>query len=193
VERDVAISAFFKLVDFAGIEGFGVDVNADGALVVFGEIENLMNGFERIDVDGIGRVHFVDVGGDEATGAGVVGDSVAVFHAEILDFEAADGCGHPAVLVAMIVDTRGLADFPADSHALEKIVFEDEVARVAALGEMEVFFEGIRADVSLNDKVLDILEREVFGGDGGQVFDPVGDGDLGGGEVVGHGKASEEL
>jgi hypothetical protein len=38
VERDVAVSAFFELVDFAGVEGLGVDVNADGALIVFSEI-----------------------------------------------------------------------------------------------------------------------------------------------------------
>jgi len=181
------------LVDFAGVEGFGVDVDADGALVVFGEIENLMDGFERIDVDGIGGIHFVDVGGDEATGAGVVGDGVAIFDAKVLNFEAADGGRHPAVLVAMIVDTGELADLPADGHALEKIVLEDEVAGVAALGEMEIFVEGFGADVILNNEVLDILEREVFGGDGGQVFDPVGDGDLGGGEVVGHGGASKGL
>ena len=69
VERDVTVGAFFELVDFAGIEGLGVNVNADGALIVLGEIENLVDGFERIYVAGIGGVHFVDVGRDEATRA----------------------------------------------------------------------------------------------------------------------------
>jgi len=91
VERYVAVGAFFELVDFAGVERFGVDVNADGALIVFGEVEDLMDRLEGIDVDGIGGVHFVDFGGDKTTGARVVCDSVAVFDAEILDFEAADG------------------------------------------------------------------------------------------------------
>ena len=69
VEGNVAVGAFFELVDFAGIERLGVDVNADGALIVFGEIENLVDGFEGIDVDGIRGIHFIDVGGDESTGA----------------------------------------------------------------------------------------------------------------------------
>jgi len=86
VEGNVAVGALFELVDFAGVERLGVNVNADGALIVFGEIENLMDGFERVDVTGIGGVHFVDVGGNEFAGAGVVGKSVTVRDAEILDF-----------------------------------------------------------------------------------------------------------
>ena len=85
VERDVAVGALFELIDFAGVERLGINVNADGALIVFGEIENLMDGFEGIDVDGIGGVHFVDVGRGEPTRAGVVGDGVTIFDAEILD------------------------------------------------------------------------------------------------------------
>lgn len=38
VEGDVAVSAFFELVDFAGIEWLRVDVDADGSLFVFREI-----------------------------------------------------------------------------------------------------------------------------------------------------------
>jgi hypothetical protein len=125
VEGNVAVGAFFELVDFAGIERFGIDVNADGALIEFGEIEDLMDGFERIDVDGIWGIHFVNVGGDEATGAGVIGGGVAIFDAEILDFEAADGSGHPTILVAMIVDAGKLADFPTDGHTFEEVVFEN--------------------------------------------------------------------
>ena len=83
VERDVAVSSLFELIDFAGVEGLGVDVNADGALVVFGEIQDLMDGFERIDVDGISGIHFVDVCRDETTGAGVIGDGVTIFDDEV--------------------------------------------------------------------------------------------------------------
>jgi len=53
VEGYVAVSSLFELVDFARVEWLGVDVNADGALIVFGEIENLVHGFEGIDVNGI--------------------------------------------------------------------------------------------------------------------------------------------
>jgi hypothetical protein len=161
-------------------------VNADGALIVFGEIENLVDGFKRIDVDGIGGVHFVNVGRLEPTRAGVVGKSVAVFDAEILDLQAANGSGHPAILVAMIVDTRELADFPADGHTFEKIIFENEVAGVAALGEEDVFVEGVRTDVILHDEVLDVLESEVAGRDGGEIFDPVGDRELRGRDFIEH-------
>jgi len=38
-------------------------VDADGALVEFGEIQNLMDGLERVDISGMGGVHFVDVVG----------------------------------------------------------------------------------------------------------------------------------
>ncbi len=188
VEGNVAVGALFELVDFAGVERLGVNVDADGALIVFGEVENLMDGFEGIDVDGICGIHFVDVGGGESTGAGVVGGGMVVFDAEILDLEAADGSGHPAILVAMIVDAGELADFPADGHTFEKIVFENEVAGVAALGEKNIFFERVGADVILDDEVLDVFEGEIAGGDGGEIFDPVGDGELGGGEIVGHRK-----
>jgi hypothetical protein len=186
VEGNVAVGAFFKLVDLAGIKGLGVDVDADGALIVFGEIEDLVDGFERINVDGICGIHFVDVGRDEPTRAGVVGEGVAVFDSKILHFEAADGSGHPAILVAMIVDTAELADFPTNGHAFEKIIFEDKVASVTALGEMKIFVERFGTDVMARDVFLHIAERKISGGDGGEFFDPVRDGDLGGGEVVGH-------
>jgi len=38
-------------------------VDADGALVEFGEIQNLMDGLKRVDVRGMSGVHFVDVRG----------------------------------------------------------------------------------------------------------------------------------
>jgi len=53
VERNVTIGSLFELVDFAGVERLGIDVDADGALIVFGEIEDLVDRFEWIDVNGI--------------------------------------------------------------------------------------------------------------------------------------------
>ena len=44
VERDVAVGAFFALVNFATVKRLGVDVNADGALLEFRKIQDLMNG-----------------------------------------------------------------------------------------------------------------------------------------------------
>jgi len=134
-----------------------------------------MNGFEGIDVDGMSAVHFVDFRGDDlASAAG----SVFLFDAKILDFQAADGSGHPAILVAMIVDAAVLADFPADGHALEEIIFENEIAGVVAFGEEAIFFEALGADGMVEDVVLDVVEREAALGDGGEAFDPIGNGEL---------------
>jgi hypothetical protein len=132
-------------------------VNADCALIVFGEIQNLVDGLERVDVARIGGVHFINVSRHEATRAGMMGKSVTVFNAEILDFQSADGSGHPAVLISMIVDAGELADFPANSHAFEKIVFKYEIACVAALGKIKVFLERFRADMIPNDEILDVF------------------------------------
>jgi len=54
----------------------------------------------------------------------MVGGSVAVFDAEILHFEPADGRGHPAILIAMIVDAAELADLPTDGHTFEQIILK---------------------------------------------------------------------
>jgi hypothetical protein len=186
VEGNIAVGAFFELVDFAGVEGLGIDVDADGALIVLGQIEDLMDRFERIYVNRICGIHFIDVGRHEPTRAGVIGEGVAVFHTEILDFEAADGSGHPAVLIAMIVNTGELTDFPADGHTLEEVIFENEIASVAALGEIKILVERFGANMVMDDEILDVLQGEILGRDGGEILDPVRDGELSGGEVVGH-------
>ena len=130
-------------------------------------------------------VHFVDFRGNNfASAAG----SVFLFDAKILDFQTADGSGHPAILVAMIVDAAVLADFPADGHALEEIVFENEIAGVIALGEKAIFVEALGADGMVEDVVLDVLEREVALGDGDKGFDPVGDGELLDSKLFWHGR-----
>ena len=185
VEGDVAVGALFFGVDFAAVEGFGIDVDADGALIEFRQIQDLMDGFERIDVDGVRAVHFVDFGGDDFAGAAA---RVFFVDAEILDFQAADGSGHPAVLIAMIVNATVLADFPADGHALEEIIFENEIAGVVAFGEKEIFFDGFGADGVADDVVLHIFEREVALGDRGEAFDPIGDGERLDGELFWHGR-----
>jgi hypothetical protein len=180
VERDVAVGAFFSRVDFAAVEGLGIDVDADGALLEFGKIQNLMDRLEGIYVNGMGAVHLVDFRGNDFTSAA---GGVFFVDAEILDFQAADGRGHPAVLVAMIVNAAVLADFPADGHTLEEIVFENKIASVIALGKEEIFFERLGTDSVLDDVVLDVLEREIALGDSGEAFDPVGDGELLDGEL----------
>jgi len=158
-------------------------VNADGTLLEFRKIENLVDGFQGIDIGGMGSVHFVDVGGDDATRA--VG-SIALLDAEILDFQAAEGGGHPAVLVTMIVDAAELADFPADGHAFEDVIFEYEIASVVAFGEEEIFIEGLRTDKMAKDIVLNIRECEFAIGNTGETLDPIGDRELLSGHLLVH-------
>jgi hypothetical protein len=183
VERHVGIGTLLAKIDLARIKGLGVDVDADGALVKFREIENLVDGLKGIDISGMGGVHFVDVGGDDATRA--VG-SVARVDAEILDLQPADRGGHPTVLVAMIVDAADLADFPADGHAFKDIVLENEIAGVVALGEEEIFVESLRTHRMAKDVVLDIYECEFGLGNAGEALDPVGDGELFGSHLLVH-------
>src|SRR4029077_2386783 len=128
-------------------------------------------------------VHFVDVGGDDATRA--VG-GVAIVHAEVLDLKTANRSRHPTVLVAMIVDAADLTDFPADGHAFEDVVFENEIAGVIAFGEEEIFVESVRAHGMAKDVVLDIGEGEFGIGNAGETLDPIRDGELFGGHLLVH-------
>src|SRR5260370_32025937 len=183
VERDIAVGTLLAKVDLASVEGLRVNVDADGALVEFGEIENLMHGLERVDVGGMGGVHFVDVGRNNATGAM---RDIALVNAEILDLQPADGSGHPAILIAMVVNAAGLADLPADGHALEDGVLEDEIASVVALRRIAVFVERLRTHRMSNDVVLDAFEGELALGERGETFHPIRDGKLFGCDVLCH-------
>jgi len=144
-----------------------------------------VDGLERIYVDGMNGIHFVDFCGDDFAGAA---GGIFFIDAKILDFQAADGSGHPTVLIAMIVDAAVLADFPADGHALEELIFENEVARVISFGEEKIFFQRFWADGVMNDVLLNALESEVALGDSGEAFDPVGDGKLLDRELFWHGR-----
>src|SRR5260370_38718446 len=155
VERDIAVGAFLAKVDLASIEGLRVNVDGDGALVEFGEIQNLMDGLERVDMSWIGGVHFVDFGWNNAAGAA---HTIAVVNAKILDLQPADGRGHPTILIAMIVNAAGLANLPTDGHALEDFVLEDEVARVVALRKIAVLVDRLRARRVADAVVLDGFE-----------------------------------
>src|SRR6267143_3004732 len=183
VEGDIAVGAFLAKVDLASVKWLGVNVDADGALVEFGEIQDLMDGLERVDVGGVRGVHFVDVRGNNATGAA---RGVALVNAEILDLQAADRRGHPAILIAMVVNAAGLADLPANCHALEDFVLEDEIASVVALRKIAVFVERFRAHRMADDVVLDVFEGEIAPRDSGETFDPIGDGELFGCDVLCH-------
>jgi hypothetical protein len=186
VKRYVSVRSFVPIIDFAHVKRLGINVDADGALIVFGQIQNLVDGFEGVHVGGMHGVHFVDIGGSEMARTAVLVSRVAILDAKILDLEAADRGGHPAVLVTMIVDAAELADFPADRHAFEDVVLEDQVARVTALREEEILIERFRTNGVAEDVVLNIFESEVTLVNGGEVFDPVTDGQLRDGELFRH-------
>ena len=88
----------------------------------------------------------------------------------------------------MIVNAAVLADFPADSHALEKIVFENKIARVIAFGEEAVLVERFGTDGVLDDVVLNGFECETALGNCGESFDPIGDPQLLRGNLFRHGR-----
>jgi hypothetical protein len=160
-------------------------VNADGTVIEFREVHDFVDGFNGIDVSGVGGIHVDGVGGYEMAG-GVGG--VAVVDAIVLDAEAADGDGHPTVLIAMIVDAAFLANFPADGHALEEIVFENEIASVVALGKIRVGVKRFGADEMVEDEIVNIFESEFGWGDSLKLFNPLVDGEFFGGKDGSHGR-----
>ena len=145
-------------------------MNADGALVELEQVEHLVDRLEGIDGGGVVGVHVKGVGGHKPASA-LCG--VAILDAKILHAEPADGRSHPAVLPPMIVDSAGLADLPADSHALEQVVLEDQIASVVPLGKEEVGFERFRLDAVGGQECLHALERELPRRNRGQPLHPI--------------------
>jgi len=154
VERNIGVRAPLAQINLARIERLGINVNANGALVKFGQVFDLVDGLDGIHVGGVSGIQIIGIGGDDFAGAV---SSVALVHAVILDAEAADGSGHPTILAAMIVNAAVLADVPANGHALEDVVPEDEIASVIAFGKEKILVEGLRADGVADDVVLHVL------------------------------------
>ena len=127
MELDFAARALLGGVNDAGVEGAGIDVQADGALIKLARIEDAVNGFERVDGAGVRGVHLDRVGGLD--GGFALGD-ILLHDVKIFDQQTAERDGHPAVLVAVIVDGTGLADFPADGYQLVERSLVDQIASV---------------------------------------------------------------
>ena len=136
-------------------------MNAHRALIVFAQVQHLVHRLQRINVGRMPCVHNISVSGNQIAGAAMFVFGVLALYAEILHFQAADGSAHPAILVAVIVDAAELANFPANGHAFEDVIFVNQVARVAALGEEKVGFQGFRADRVMQDVVLNVFQCEV--------------------------------
>jgi hypothetical protein len=68
VEFDFAAGSLIGGIDDAGIEGAGIDVQADRPLIEFAGIENAVHGLERINRTGLSWIHLYRVGGGELAG-----------------------------------------------------------------------------------------------------------------------------
>ena len=102
-------------------------MQADGALVEFAGIEDAMDGLEGVDGAGMRGIH---LDGFRGLDRGFAESDVLMHDVKILDQQTADGDGHPAVLVAVVVDGTGLADFPADGDQFVERSLVDQVAGV---------------------------------------------------------------
>jgi hypothetical protein len=143
MEGDFSAGALLGRVDDAGVEGAGVDVHANSALVEFARVEDAMNRFEGIDGTWLRDVHLDDFGGSDGA---LAGGNVLVEDVIVFDAEAADGDGHPAILIAMVVDGAGLADFPADGDEFVERSFVDEITGVVLAVPGEVRGKRIRTE-----------------------------------------------
>jgi hypothetical protein len=88
----------------------------------------------------------------------------------------------------MIVDAAVLANFPANGHALEEVILENEIPRVIPSGEEQIFVERFGPHSVADDVVLNIFESEVALGYCSKAFDPVGDAELFNGKFFWHGR-----
>src|SRR5215469_2219926 len=175
MQGHVGVRSSVHGINFATGIGMRVDVDAGGALVEFGEVEDLMDGFFALDGAGVVVVHVVGAAGTEIAGAL---SAVLIFDAEILNAEFTDGNGHPAVLSTMIVDAADLADFPPDGHDFEEIALEDEISRVVALGVEEIGLKRVEAQLVLLEILFDFRESEILAMNCGKAFHPFVDGHL---------------
>ena len=127
MEGDLATGALLGGIDDASVEGARIHVQADGALVEVTRIEDAVNWLERIDGAGMSQIHLDGFGGFDMAFAGC---NILMHDMKVFNEQAADGDGHPAILVAVVVDRTGLADFPADGNQFVERCFIDEVAGV---------------------------------------------------------------
>jgi hypothetical protein len=149
-------------------------VQADRALIEFTRIHDAMDGIGGIDGTRMKDIDLDGVGGFEAamTTLQILMNQMKVFY-----LKAADGGGHPAILVAMVVHGTGLADFPANGHQFIEWRAVNEVAGVVLTVPIEIGCERVGADGSVLEKAAN-----GFGGaEGGfghltQAFDKCSDG-----------------
>lgn len=159
MQGDVGVGSFVERIDFTGGIGIRVDVDAGGALLEFGKIENLMDGLLALHGARMIGVHVIRHAGRKIASAA---SRVLIGDAEILNAQFANGHGHPAVLSAMIVDAADLAGLPADGKDFEEVAFENEIPGVVAPGVEKIGLERFDANLILLEVCFDFRERKVF-------------------------------
>ena len=144
-------------------------MQADCAFIEFAGIDDAMNGIGRIDGARLRDVHLDRVGGFEL---GAPALQVLVNEMEIFHVQAADGDGHPAILVAMIMYGTSLPDFPANGHQFVQRRPVDEIARVVLAVPVQVGPERIGADGCVLKQAADWFGRAEGGfGELAETFD----------------------
>src|SRR6266704_4601182 len=81
-ERDIGIGALVAQIDLASVEGLGINVDADGALVEFSQVHDFVDRLDGIHVGGMRGVEIVSIRGNNFARA-VSG--VAAVHAVVLN------------------------------------------------------------------------------------------------------------
>src|SRR4051794_4145053 len=154
MELNLATSALLRRVNHATVERPRVHVQTDRTLVKFTGIHYAVYGIGRVHSTGMGDVHFHRVQRRKLAMAicKILMDEMEVFY-----LQAADGNGHPAVLVTMVVYGTGLSNFPADGHEFVERSAVDEVARVVLAVPIQVRSERLRVDRHFLEKFAERL------------------------------------
>src|SRR4029077_4356936 len=184
-KRHVGVFVLVAVIDFAAIEGFGIDVDADGKLIKFGEVHDLVNRFHGINKGRMCAIQLITIRGNNFAMARC---GIEFFNAVVTNVQTANGCRHPAVLIAMVMDAAVLANFPTQSHALEQSILEDQIAGVAPFREENIVVQACGTHGVVDDVVLDSLKIKIPFRNGGKAGDPVADADLPNGNVFRHRK-----
>jgi hypothetical protein len=123
----IAARALLRGIDHACIKGPRVDVQGYSALICLSGIDHAMHRLPRIDCAWIynGQLNRIRCAQAATPRLNILKFDMEIFHGQFSDWR-----GHPAILVAMIVDGTALAYLPANGDKLVKIRFINQVASV---------------------------------------------------------------
>jgi len=152
----------------------GIDVDADRPVIVFEEVQDLMDRLLEFDFCGkaIGKLESVGL-----LELAITLRFVYRFDREVLSFEPSDRHRHPASLIAVIMNSGDLPRLPANRHHLEAMVFEDQIPRIEVRAPKKIFLDRINFDGILVEIFVDGFAYEFSVGNFAQAADKIVDGD----------------